>query len=216
MADINPKDPNQSVETYVTKKSLTGSSIPVMTPKTINPSRKFLLFNKINLKINDLRDSFSELNNISGIFYLYVSKENIHTLETDEKIVLKIIEIQKTQHLDYVLHFDRTTFNLKNVLLTRSSTPVNQPTTRGGVYFSDKFEFKIKAQVNDSSIIPLLSKSMLVPNTKFEDLKVTTKIQFEKSLKQVTFVVNLTDTMQRSSIIELNMTILRANLENLS
>ena len=115
-----------------------------------------------------------------------------------------------------MLHIGKTTFHLQNAKLTRSSTAVNRPTTRGGVYFSDKFEFKIKAQVNDSSILPLLSKSMLGPNTKFEDLKVTTKIQFEKSLKQVTFVVNLTDTMQSSSIIELNMTILRANLENLS
>ena len=162
-----------------------------------------------------MRDSFAELNSALGIFYLYVSKENIHTLET-EKIILKIIEIQKTQHSDYILHFDGTTFNLQNVILTRTSTPVNRPTTRGGVYFSDKFEFKIKAQVNDFSILPLLSKSMLGPNTEFQELKVTTKIQLENSLKHVSFVVNLTNSMQSSSHVELNMTIVRVNIENLS
>jgi hypothetical protein len=163
-----------------------------------------------------LRDSFAELNSNLGIFYLYVSKENIHTLETDEKILLKIIEIQKTQQPDYILHIDRTTFNLQNVILTRSSTPVNRPTTRGGVYFSDKFAFKVKAQVNDLSIVPLLSQSMLGPNPEFQKLKITTKIQLENSLKQITFVANLTNTMQSLSHIELNMTIVRTNIENLS
>ena len=163
-----------------------------------------------------MRDSFAELNSALGIFYLYVSNENIPTLETNENTVLKIIEIQKTQHPDYILHFDRDTFNLQSVLLTRSSTPVNQPTTRGGVYFSDKFEFKIKGQVNDLSIIPLLSKSMLGPNTEFQELKVTTKIHLENSLKQVAFGVNLTNSMQSSSYVELNMTIVRVNIENLA
>jgi len=115
-----------------------------------------------------------------------------------------------------MLYFDRITFNLQNVILTQSSTPVNQPTTRGGVYFSDKFEFKIKAKVNDLSIAPLLSKSMLGPNTEFQELKVTTKIQLENSLKLVTFVVNLTNSMQSSSHVELNMRIVRVNIENSS
>jgi len=136
-------------------------------------------------------------------------------LETDEKILLDIIEIQKTQQPDYILHMDRT-FILQNAVISRSSTPVNRPTIRGGVYFSDKFAFKIKAQVNDLSIVPFLSKSMLGPNTEFQELKITTKIQIEDSLQQVTFVVNLTNTMQSSSHVELNMTIVRVKIENSS
>jgi len=137
-------------------------------------------------------------------------------LETDEKILLDIIEIQKTLQPDYILHIDNTTFNLQNVVLSRTSTLVNRPTTRGGVYFSDKFAFKIKAQVNDLSIVPFLSKSMLGPNTEFQELKITTKIQIQELLKQVTFVVNLTNTMQSSSQVELNMTIVRVKIENSS
>jgi len=129
---------------------------------------------------------------------------------------MKIIEIQKTHQLDCFLHIDRTAFHLENVIISRSPTPVNRPTTRGGVYFSDKFEFKIKAQVNDLSIVPYLSKSMLGPNTEFQELKITTKIQLENSLKQVTLMVNLTNSMQSSSHVELNMTIVNAKIVILS
>ena len=137
-------------------------------------------------------------------------------MEIDEKILNEIIKNQNSQQSDYILEIDGTTFHLQNVSLERSSTPVTRPTTRGGVYFSDKFEFKIKAQVNDFSIIPLLSKSMLGPNTEFQELKITTKIHFNNSFKHVTFFVNLTNSMQSSSYVELNMMIIRVNIGNLS
>ncbi len=73
----------------------------------------------------------------------------------DEKILLKIIEIQKSTKLDFILEIDSDTFPLKNVEIIKSSTPVRRPTTRGGVYFSDTFAFKIKAQVTDLSLAPL-------------------------------------------------------------
>lgn len=128
---------------------------------------------------------------------------------------MKIIENQNSQQSDYILEIDGKIFNLQNVMLTRSSTPVNRPTTRGGIYFSDKFEFKLRAQVNNFSIIPLLSKSMLGPNTEFQELKIITKIQLDNLLKQVTFFVNLTNSMQSSSYVELSMTIVKLNIENL-
>lgn len=128
---------------------------------------------------------------------------------------MKIIENQNSHQSNYTLEIDGKIFNLQNVVLTRSSTPVNRPTTRGGIYFSDKFEFKLRAQVNDFSIIPLLSKSMLGPNTEFQELKIITKIQLDNLLKQVTFFVNLTNSMQSSSYVELSMTIVKINIENL-
>lgn len=136
-------------------------------------------------------------------------------MKSDEKILLDIIEFQQTKQPNYVLHMDEKIFPLQNAIITRSSTPVNRPTTRGGVYFSEKYEFKIKAQVKDFSIIPLLSKSMLGPNTDFKELKIITKAKLENSLKQISLYVNLTDSMQSSAYVELNMTIVRINLENL-
>ena len=71
----------------------------------------------------------------------------------DEKFLLKIIELQKSTKLDFILRIGSDTFPLKNVAIIKSSTPVNRPTNRGGVYFSDTFVFKIIAQVADDAHI---------------------------------------------------------------
>lgn len=134
-------------------------------------------------------------------------------MSLDEKFLLKIIEIQKSTNLDFILQIGSKTFPLKNVILFKSSTPVNQPTTRGGVYFSDTFAYKIKAQVTDFSLVPLLSKSMLGPNQDFQDLEIKTHTVIENSLKKVSLFSHLTNYVQSSSHIELNMTLIRIEYE---
>ena len=130
----------------------------------------------------------------------------------DEKILVEIIEVQKSHKLDYILHLGKVTYPLDSVAITKSSTPVTRPTNRGGIYFSDTFVFKIKAVVNDLSIAELLSKSMLGPNPEFQELEITTNVSIKDSIKKVTFCVNLTNSMQSSSHIELNMTIIRLKI----
>ncbi len=130
----------------------------------------------------------------------------------DEKILVEIIESQKSHKSDYILHLGKVTYLLDSVTITKSSTPVNRPTNRGGVYFSDTFAFKIKAVVDDLSISELLSKSMLGPNPEFQELEITTNMPIKDSIKKVTFFVNLTNSMQSSSHIELNMTIIRLKI----
>ena len=130
----------------------------------------------------------------------------------DEKILVEIIESQKSHKLDYILHLGKVTYLLDSVTITKSSTPVNRPTNRGGIYFSDTFAFKIKAVVDDLSIAELLSKSMLGPNPEFQELEITTNVPIKDSIKKVTFFVNLTNSMQSSSHIELNMTIIRLKI----
>ncbi len=128
-------------------------------------------------------------------------------------MLLKIIEIQKSTKLDFVLCFASDTFLLENVVISKSPTPVNRPTNRGGVYFSDTFVFKIRATVSELSLAPLLSQSMLGPNPDFQDLEITTKAKIDNSLKNVKLFVHLTNSMQSSSIIELNMNIIRIQYE---
>ncbi len=131
----------------------------------------------------------------------------------DENLILKIIEIQKSTKLDFILHLASDTFFLENVVISKSLTPVNHPTNRGGVYFSDTFVFKIKTTVSDLSLVPLLSQSMLGPNPDFQDLEITTKAKIDNSLKTVKLFGHLTNSMQSSSLIELNMNIIRIKLE---
>jgi hypothetical protein len=133
-------------------------------------------------------------------------------LTLDEKILVEIIEVQKSHKLDYILHLGKVIYLLDSVAIAKSSTPVNRPTNRGGVYFSDTFAFKIKAVVDDLSIAELLSKSMLGPNPEFQELEITTNVPIKDSIKKVTFFVNLTNSMQSSSHIELNMTIIRLKI----
>ena len=128
-------------------------------------------------------------------------------------MLLKIIEIQKSTKLDFVLCFASDTFLLENVVISKSSTPVNRPTNRGGVYFSDTFVFKIRATVSELSLAPLLSQSMLGPNPDFQDLEITTKAKIDNSLKNVKLFAHLTNSMQSSSITELNMNIIRIQYE---
>ena len=134
-------------------------------------------------------------------------------MKLDENILLKIIEIHNASKLDFILHIGGKIFPLKNVEITKTPTPVNQPTTRGGVYFSDKYVFKIKSQLSDLSIVPLLSKSMLGPNTDFQDLEIVTHTELENSLNKITFFGHLTNYMRSTSYIELNMELIKIESE---
>ena len=128
-------------------------------------------------------------------------------MESDEKILLEIIEIQESQKPIFVLYVEEKPFTLEEVNISKSSTPLTKPNTRGGVYFSDTQVFKIKGVVNDLSIIPLLSKSMLGPNPQFQDLQIKTKLLENDKLKEITIITNLTNSFQTSNHLELIMTI---------
>lgn len=104
----------------------------------------------------------------------------------------------------YRLHLNDKVYSLEDVSIINSPTPVNSPTTRGGVYFSDKFAFKIKGTINDLSVIPFLTKTMLGPNTEFGKIKITTQINSDDP-KPVLIHANLTNSVQTKSSIILNM-----------
>jgi len=107
----------------------------------------------------------------------------------------------------YSLHLSDKEYSLEDVTIVNSPTPVNSPTTRGGVYFSDKFAYKIKGTIKDSSVIPQLTKTMLGPNTEFGEIKITTQI--ETNSKNVIIYANLTNSVQNKSGIQLNMIIVK-------
>ena len=103
----------------------------------------------------------------------------------------------------YSLHLNDREYLLEDVTIMNSPTPVNSPTTRGGVYFSDKFAYKIRGTIKDSSVIPQLTKTMLGPNTEFGEIKITTQV--ETNSKNVEIYANLTNSVQNKSGIQLNM-----------
>ena len=110
---------------------------------------------------------------------------------------------------EYLLYLNDDTFPITCVSITNSPTPVNEPTTRGGVYFSDKFVYKLKGVIKDLSVVPLLTKKMLGPNTEFDELKILTQIESDGKPMNLEIFTNLTNSIQTPNSIELSMIIVK-------
>ncbi|MDE1762928.1 MAG: hypothetical protein KGH88_01605 [Thaumarchaeota archaeon] len=123
-------------------------------------------------------------------------------MEVDEDIMSKM-----TQDADlmYTLHVDDRTFHLESVSIMKSKIPVRKPTTRGGVYFTDTMAYKIKASTSDMSILSLLPKIMLGPNTEFQPVEVKTHISVGNKIKDIVLVSHVSNTMNTKTRVELNM-----------
>jgi hypothetical protein len=109
----------------------------------------------------------------------------------------------------YTLYLNDIAYNLIDVVVTNSPTPVTSPTTRGGIYFSDKFAYKIKGNVNDTTIISELSKTMLGPNTEFGEIRISAQIINDGKKIDLSLFTNLINSVQEPSKIELNLIIIR-------
>ena len=125
--------------------------------------------------------------------------------------LLDILMASETNSSKYDFHVNETVFPITDVLILNSPTPVNEPTTRGGVYFSDKFAYKMKGVIKDLSVIPLLTEKMLGPNTEFGELKITTQINSDNTTINLEIFTNLTNSVQTPDSVELSMIILKLN-----
>lgn len=101
------------------------------------------------------------------------------------------------------------TIPVEKTQILYSEVPVNKPTNRGGVYFSDTMAFKAKAIFSDHSISKYLSKSMLGPNSDFEKIQLITNTDDGKKLKIIT---NLTNYVEKKESLELYLTIIDTDL----
>lgn len=108
-------------------------------------------------------------------------------------------------NLSYTLHVEGKIVNLEKVSLTKSTIPVRKPTTRGGVYFTDTTAYKMKAVTHDLSIIALLPKLMLGPNTEFKSLEIKTNMEINGMKKDVILITHIANTMNTKETVELNL-----------
>jgi len=127
----------------------------------------------------------------------------------NKDLLEKLIEFNEKNSLKFTLYVNDETYPIASTLITNSPIPVNKPTTRGGVYFSDKFAYKMKCVVEDLSVVPLLTKKMLGPNTEFGELKITTNIESEGKSIPLEIFTNLTNSIQTPNSIELGMIIVK-------
>lgn len=130
----------------------------------------------------------------------------------DEDILLKLVENQNKAGLKYQLYYLDKTYLLENVRIAKSTMPLSRPTTRGGVYSVSDKEFTIKATTFDLSLLPFISKMMLGPNTEFQEIPITTSVEFEGKQRPLTLFTYLTSVMNNSSKIELNLLVVSTNM----
>ncbi len=117
-------------------------------------------------------------------------------MKIDEKLLQEIIHFHEAKKLKFILNIDEKSFPLSKVKITNSSTPLSKPNVRGGVYFSDTSVFKIVGTADDILLLPLLSKSMLGPNSQFQELEIVLKIPQNNNIKNVSIYTNLTNSKQ--------------------
>jgi hypothetical protein len=124
--------------------------------------------------------------------------------------LLKILmEFNEKNSPQYKLYLNDDIFPITCVSITNSPIPVNEPTTRGGAYFSEKFAYKMKGVIEGLSVVPLLTKKMLGPNTEFVELKISTQIESNGKSMNLEIFTNLTNSIQTPDSIELSMIIVK-------
>jgi hypothetical protein len=120
-----------------------------------------------------------------------------------------LMQFNEKNSPEYLIYLNDDVYPITCVSISNSSIPVNEPTTRGGVYFSDKFAYKMKGVIEDLSVIPLLTKKMLGPNTEFVELKISTQIKSDGEPINLEIFTNLTNSIQTPNSIELSMIIVK-------
>ena len=132
-------------------------------------------------------------------------------MEIDES-VLSQLEQSSTKR-EYQIYYQDKLYPLDDVTITKSTMPVNRPTSRGGVYSVSDKEYKIKGTIRDLSFLPFISKMMLGPNTEFQEIPIKTRLEIERKNKSCTLYAYLTNAMNNSSKIVLNLLIIRTKIE---
>ncbi|MCH9657905.1 hypothetical protein K0U27_04265 [archaeon] len=130
----------------------------------------------------------------------------------NKDLLEQLIEFNAKNSPKFKLTLNGIDYAIKNVSVSNSSIPVNQPTTRGGVYFSDKFAYKMNGIIEDLSVVPLLTSKMLGPNTEFGELTISTQIEFDGNVVDLKIYTNLTNSVQSPDSIELSMIIVKLEL----
>ena len=120
-------------------------------------------------------------------------------------------EIVEKNNTKFNLLLSNKIFKINEIKVFENENPVTEPTTRGGVYFSDITEMKIQAIVSDTSVTKYLSNAMLGPNKTFLDILIEAKINDDLKISLIT---NLTNTIQNSSKIILYFKIKDARIES--
>lgn len=123
-----------------------------------------------------------------------------------------LVRISGEQNLSYVIGIEEKSYPVSKISIIKSKIPVREPTTRGGVYFTDVEAYKIKA-TTDLSIKDEIPKLMLGPNTDFKPIFIKTQINLDGKQGHVVLTVHLTNAVSTKENVELNLIVDKVDLK---
>ena len=128
----------------------------------------------------------------------------------NEQVITKMLE---ARNLSYTLDVEEKSYLIQRTEISKSKIPVREPTTRGGVYFTDVEAYKIKAQTSDVSIKNEIPKLMLGPNTDFKPILLRTSLKINDKEHLVTLTTHLTNAVSSKDLVELNLIVDKVDLK---
>ena len=126
----------------------------------------------------------------------------------DEKELQRVVHENKSR---FSMQISDKTVPIEEIELIQTDNPINEPTTRGGVYFAEMKERKVHATFLDTSVSKHLSDAMLGPNKDFLDIILQATL---KQGEKISLIANLTNSMQNASKLILYLTLKDAIIES--
>ena|SRR5579863_3675428 len=123
-----------------------------------------------------------------------------------------INKVSLEQNLSYVIHIEDKSYPVQKISILKSKIPVREPTTRGGVYFTDVEAYKVKA-TTDLSIKSEIPKLMLGPNTDFKPILLKTSLKIDGAEHLVIMTTHLTNAVNAKDTMELNLIVDKLDLQ---
>ena len=124
-----------------------------------------------------------------------------------ENLLAESIRLKKSIDMQFSLMVKKNQYRLNDVIIFKKNLPI-----RGKIVsdenISDSFVYQIKAVIHEPILAKTLSSVMLGPNYKFEELEICIDGATE-NLNSVLLVVNLINSVQKKSRVELTMNIVK-------
>lgn len=123
-----------------------------------------------------------------------------------------LVKISEAKNLSCVINIEEKSYPVQKISIAKSKIPVREPTTRGGVYFTDVEVYKVKV-ITDLSIKNEIPKLMLGPNADFKPILIKTSLKIYDRDHLVTMTTHLTNTVHTKDTVELNLIVDKLDLK---
>ena len=129
-------------------------------------------------------------------------------LNNTENLLAELILLKKSTDIQFSLIVKKNQYKLDDVIIFKKNLRIRGKIIRSEEKNSENFVYQIKAVIHEPILAKTLSSVMLGPNYKFEELEICIDGTTE-NLNSVLLVVNLINSVQKKSRVELTMNIVK-------